>query len=248
MRSTSSRTRGATATARTGPPIRSKLNLRKQPVVTYNRIGRKIDGIVGLVEKLRQDPKAYPRTPKHEQGAEVATYALNFVLDQQDWKAKSPICAETGAVDGIGGIEINLVQTGAPNDFEVEFDCVDPDGFFYDPRSFRLDFSDARFMGVGKWVDADTAKEMFPDKADEIDAALDSGATCPAIPTGTTSGLRLTARSSGCASSTSGTSTRANGATASSPAHRADGGQVPPHRREEEDVLQIHHVLGRGRP
>jgi hypothetical protein len=36
------------------------LNKRKQPVVTFNRIGRKIDGVVGLIERLRQDPKAYP--------------------------------------------------------------------------------------------------------------------------------------------------------------------------------------------
>src|SRR5262245_15466594 len=41
------------------------LNRRKQPVVTFNRIGRKTDGVVGLVERLRQDPKAYPRTPQH---------------------------------------------------------------------------------------------------------------------------------------------------------------------------------------
>jgi len=40
------------------------LKKRKQPVVTSNRIVRKIDAIVGLVEKLRQDPKAYPRTPQ----------------------------------------------------------------------------------------------------------------------------------------------------------------------------------------
>jgi hypothetical protein len=84
------------------------LNKRKQPVVTYNRIGRKIDGVIGLVEKLRKDPKAAPRTPKHEQGAELATAVLRYVLDQQEWKAKSPIVAENGAVDGIGGIEIEL--------------------------------------------------------------------------------------------------------------------------------------------
>ena len=34
------------------------LRRRKQPVVTYNRISRKIDGVVGLVEKMRLDPKA----------------------------------------------------------------------------------------------------------------------------------------------------------------------------------------------
>ena len=47
------------------------LRARRQPLVTFNRVGRKIDGVVGLVEKLRQDPKAYPRTPQHEQGAEL---------------------------------------------------------------------------------------------------------------------------------------------------------------------------------
>lgn len=151
------------------------LNNRKQPVVTFNRIGRKVDGIVGLVEKLRQDPKAFPRTPQHEKGAELGTYALNFVLDQQDWKAKSPLAAESGAVDGIGGLELNLVPTGQDGDFDVEFDTTDGDGFFYDPRSFRLDFSDARFMGMGKWVDVDTATEMFPGKADDIEASLESG-------------------------------------------------------------------------
>jgi predicted phage terminase large subunit-like protein len=66
------------------------LNKRKQPVVTFNRIGRKIDGVVGLIERLRQDPKAYPRTPQHEEGAELATAVIRYVLDEQEWKAKSP--------------------------------------------------------------------------------------------------------------------------------------------------------------
>ncbi len=148
--------------------------LRKQPVVTYNRISRKIDGVVGLVEKLRQDPKAYPRTPKHEDGAELATAALRYVLDEQEWKAKSPIIAADAATEGIGGLEV-IIEQGDRGDAEVGFDIVDPDGFFYDPRSYRLDFTDARFMGVGKWVDVDQAKEMFPDKAQDIDAAMDGG-------------------------------------------------------------------------
>lgn len=148
------------------------LRRRKQPVVTYNRISRKIDGVVGLVEKLRLDPKAYPRTPKHEQGAELATAVLRYVMDEQEWKAKSPICAADGATEGIGGLEITL-EEGDKGDREIAFEIVDPENFFYDPRSSRLDFSDARFMGVGKWMDVDQAKEMFPDKAEDLDASLD---------------------------------------------------------------------------
>src|SRR5580765_2231686 len=85
------------------------LRRRKQPVVTSNRIVRKIDAVVGLVERLRQDPKAYARTPKHDEGAELATATLRFVLDNNDWKSKSSRIAHAGAVDGIAGIEYDLV-------------------------------------------------------------------------------------------------------------------------------------------
>src|ERR1019366_3596875 len=37
------------------------LRARRQPIVTYNKVAKKINGIVGLLQKLRQDPKAYPR-------------------------------------------------------------------------------------------------------------------------------------------------------------------------------------------
>lgn len=150
------------------------LNKRKQPVVTYNRIGRKIDGIVGLVEKLRQDPKAYPRTPKHEEGADLATAVIRYALESQDWAAKSPLCAESGAVDGIGGIELELTE-GDHQDKEVGLEIVDADGFFYDPRSFRMDFSDATYMGMGKWLDPEVAKELIPGKDAEIDASVSDG-------------------------------------------------------------------------
>lgn len=143
------------------------LKKRKQPVVTFNRIGRKIDGVVGLLERLRQDPKAYPRTPQHEHDADLATAVIRYVLDEQDWKAKSPECARDGAVDGIAGIGLEL-EAGDQGDNEVGFEIVEPDTFFYDPRSFRMDFSDARFMGIAKWMDLEAAKEMFPDSAEAL--------------------------------------------------------------------------------
>jgi hypothetical protein len=143
----------------------SALRKRKQPIMTFNRVSRKIDGVVGVIEAARQDPKAFPRTPQHEEGAELATAALRYVLDQQDWKAKAPICSMTSAVDGIGGVELDLEQ-GDQGDPDVGITDVEVDSFFYDPRSHRADFSDARYMGVGKWLDDDIAKDMFPD-ADE---------------------------------------------------------------------------------
>jgi hypothetical protein len=147
---------------------------RKQPIQTLNRIGRKIDGVVGVLERMRQDPKAFPRTPQHDDGADLATACIRYVLDQQEWQPKSSEAARDGAIEGISGIEVNLIH-GDRGDPEIEIDIVEPDSFFYDPRSYRSDFSDARYMGVSKWIDIETAKEMFPEKEDDLDASIETG-------------------------------------------------------------------------
>lgn len=157
------------------------LNARKQPVVTYNRIGRKINAVVGLLEKQRQDPRGFPRTPKHEEGAEIATAVLRYVMDQQDWAAKSPICGLDGAVDGLAGIELILEQ-GDKGDVEVGFETIDPGSFFYDPRSLKADFSDARFMGIGKWADLEAAIEMYPDSELALRSSTESGSDLTSNP------------------------------------------------------------------
>ncbi|TPM37043.1 hypothetical protein [Mesorhizobium sp. B2-3-2] len=156
-------------------------NQRKQPVVTYNRIGRKINAVVGLLEKQRTDPKGFPRTPKHEDGAEIATAVLRYVCDEQEWAAKSPIAGLNGAVDGIGGIEI-IIEEGDRGDREVGFEDVDPSSFFYDPRSLKMDFSDARYMGVSKWADVDQVIELAPHKEDEIRSAIEAGSELTSNP------------------------------------------------------------------
>jgi hypothetical protein len=157
------------------------LNQRKQPVVTYNRMARKINAVVGLLERQRQDPKGYARTPKHEDGAEVATAVLRYVLDEQRWQEKSPIAGLNGAVDGIGGLELTL-EAGDKGDTEIGFEVVDPAGFFYDPTSTRADFSDAGYMGIGKWADASELLAAFPDKEREIEASVDLGSELSSNP------------------------------------------------------------------
>lgn len=141
------------------------LKLRKQPALTYNQVAEKINGYVGQVERQRQDPKAYARTPQHEEGAELATAALRYVLDENEWNDDRPFAALTCAIDGYAGMQVELSQ-GDKKDPDVELELVDVDSFFYDPRSYKPDFSDARYMGNGKWIDDDIAKRMFPEAGD----------------------------------------------------------------------------------
>lgn len=157
------------------------LKKRKQPVITSNRIARKIDAVVGLIERLRQDPKAFARTPQHEEGAEIATASVRYILDRGNWKGKSPECARDGAIGGIGGLEYALEQ-GDHGDPDINFHIVDPDTFFYDPRSFQRNFSDARYLGVAKWADVEQVGELVPAKADIVDDLLNNGSDMTANP------------------------------------------------------------------
>ena len=151
-------------------------NLRKQPVVTYNRTGRKIDSIIGLVERLKQDPKAYPRSPNttSEAGAELATACIRYAVESDLKDFILPFVIENLAVDGVGGVEMLLIR-GDRGDVDIGFALVDTDSFFYDPRSFKHDFSDARFMGVSKWLDLEEAIRLAPDKETEIRDTMNSG-------------------------------------------------------------------------
>jgi hypothetical protein len=151
------------------------LEERKQPPITYNRIQRKIDGIVGLVERLRQDPRAYPRTPAQEEGAGIATGILTHLLDANRWATLSAKIARDAAIEPVAGIELSL-EAGDHGDPDISLQRIDPTAFFYDPRAVQEDFSDARWLGIAKWVDLDQARDMFADLGDRLDALVAAGA------------------------------------------------------------------------
>jgi len=150
------------------------LKKRKQPVITFNRVNRKIDGVVGTLKKLWQDPKAYPRTPDHDQEAEIATEALRYALDRARWKSVGIEATRNAGREGFGVVQMVLEQ-GDQQDAEITLEVIDDDCFFYDPRSYKSDFSDARYRGVAKWLDLEVAQEMYPEHADELEGLLTSG-------------------------------------------------------------------------
>lgn len=147
---------------------------RRQVPTTWNRIGRKINGIVGLVERMRSDPKALPRTPKNEDGAEIATQAIRYVLDGNDWKTRDPECLRQCGIDGIAGVELKLIE-GDHGDPDVGISEVLGDEYFYNPQSIRFDFADKRYDGIAKWIDIDAAIELFPDKEEVLRELVESG-------------------------------------------------------------------------
>lgn len=140
------------------------LRKRKQPVLTDNKIKDKIDYMVGMEIASRTDPKAFPRTPKHEQDAEAVTDALRYVLDSQDFPKVRSGVAEGIFIEGVGGTETYVKQ--AKSGVEV---CIRRNRYermYWDPHSAELDFSDATFLGTFVWMYLDQAEQKWPGKKD----------------------------------------------------------------------------------
>ncbi len=58
-----------------------KLNARGQPAIVINRIKPAINGMIGVTEKGRSDPKAWPRNPGDADSADAATDVLRYIAD-----------------------------------------------------------------------------------------------------------------------------------------------------------------------
>jgi hypothetical protein len=145
------------------------LKARHQPVQIWNRVGRKINGIVGVIERMRCDPKAEGRNPKSEAGRR----GRNPVDPQRARRQPvqgfhQAVVPAADGIDGIGGVQL-VLQKGDKGDPDVGVHWVIGDEYFYDPRSYRFDFKDVRYEGIAKWLDLEAAIEMFPDKAEDLE-------------------------------------------------------------------------------
>lgn len=148
------------------------LRKRKQPVITNNRIAPKVNTLLGMEKKSRTRPKAYPRTPKHEADANAATEALRYVLEKNKFNITRSTVWENMIVEGTGGSEVIVKERDGK--FNIKVKSILWDRLFYDPKSRRKDFSDARYLGQIVWMDWQDALDEFPDRIDYLEATRDA--------------------------------------------------------------------------
>jgi hypothetical protein len=148
------------------------LKKRGQPPVVINRIKRKIDYLTGLEKQQRTDPKAYPRTPNHEDAAEAATDALRYVAENIELDTIRAGVWKNSLIEGIGALQIN-VEEMFDGQTEITADAVPFDRFFADPHSALPDYSDAKYLGAVVWQDVDDVVAQYGDEfEDQLTAML----------------------------------------------------------------------------
>ena len=147
---------------------------RGQPIVTMNRIKRKVNFLCGIEQKARSDPKAFARKPQNTDQAQVATDVLDYIENTLRFDKIASSSFKCLAIEGIAAVDVCYEKgEGA---FGITAKEIDFDQFFYDPRSRRPDFSDARYLGYHNWYDLEDALAMFPNSPD-AEAALKGSLT-----------------------------------------------------------------------
>jgi hypothetical protein len=145
----------------------STLKKRGQPPVVINRIAPKVDFLSGIERRTRTDPKAFPRTPQHDEGADAATDSIRFVLDNNVFDPMASDVMEELIIEGTGGASVEAEVRGEK--IEIVIKKFRWDRFFIDPYSMLRDGSDARYTGVISWKDLDDAKQRWPKAAEQLD-------------------------------------------------------------------------------
>jgi len=146
---------------------RKALKKRKQPPVIDNKIQDKCDTLIGIEQQTRTDPKAYPRTPEHEQAADAATDALRYIKDDNSFTEVTTAAYENLIVEGLCAGEV-IVEKRKGKYAKVCMKRIRWDRLYYDPHSLELDFSDAGYKGFFTWMDTSKAEAMWPGKKQVI--------------------------------------------------------------------------------
>lgn len=153
-----------------------ELKKRGQPPIIKNRIKRKIQYLVGLEQNKRTDPRAMPRTPKHEQDANSCTDALRFVVQSNRYDQTRSRCWWDIVAPGWGGVEVTVERRSDHANPRVVIKRTPWDRMFWDPHSSEIDFSDAGYLGVVLWMDKDEAVRRYgPQAAQVFDETLSKG-------------------------------------------------------------------------
>jgi hypothetical protein len=148
------------------------LKKRNQPPIVFNLIQPKVDWMKGHEQQSRTDPKAYPRTPDHDEAADAATDGIRYVLDNNNFDEIASDEFEHLIIEGTEGVSVEVSQ-GA-KDIDINVIPLAWNRLFIDPHSMKRDCSDARYMGYISWKDEAEVLETWPDSKAAIKEGMES--------------------------------------------------------------------------
>lgn len=151
------------------------LEKRGQPPTIINYVQKNINYLLGVERQTRSDPKAFPRTPLHEDAAHAASDAIRYVCDENDFDVIASDVYENILIEGVAGTVVEVAAT-KKGEAKISLSRIPWDRIFFDPTSREKDFSDATYKGYIKWMDLEEA-EAIGEKYDYTGGFSEDGET-----------------------------------------------------------------------
>jgi len=152
---------------------RAVLAERLQEALVFNQVQPTVKWVTGTEKKVRIDWRVMPRGEEDAPAAEAKTKILKYLQDVNNVGFKRSLAFADAVISGVGWLDHGI--NNDPDDEKVLIGYEDWRNVWYDSLSVSPDYTDARYVFRGKWVDEDVAVAWFPDRADVIHAAANQG-------------------------------------------------------------------------
>lgn len=141
-----------------------------RPSITINRIKPLINVLSGYQRLNRYDIEFLPRTGDDVDICQVRKEITKYVLDRCDYDSQESAAFLDAAIGGLGWLDVSYEFDEEIQDGEARVKREDPFSIYVDPESHKPDFSDAKYICRGKWVDKDELISVYPEHKEEIEA------------------------------------------------------------------------------
>lgn len=152
-----------------------RLQDQQRPAVTFDRIGRTLNAIVGTQIANRQETRYIPREQGDVQVNEVLTAAGEWARDNCDAEDEESDSFEDMLTCGMGWTETRMDYDSDPEG-QIVIERIDPMEMYWDPSARKKNLSDAKWVMHVKVMSLEDFQAEWPDADPEAVSAPWEGA------------------------------------------------------------------------
>lgn len=146
-----------------------KMREAGRPAITINRIRPVINLLCGYASQNETEPDFLPRSEEDDRVSRVAKGITKYCLDRANYQRNKGKCFRDKIICGLANYWVHYEFDYTKLDGEIRIDRVSPFDVFVDPECSQEDLSDAQYIGRYSWESPSKLKQVYPDKAVEID-------------------------------------------------------------------------------
>ena len=147
----------------------TKMREAGRPAITINRIRPVINLLCGYASQNETEPDFLPRSEEDDRISRVAKGITKYCLDRANYQRNKGKCFRDKIICGLANYWVSYEFDYTKLDGTIQIERVSPFDAFIDPECKKDDLSDAQYVGRYSWEGTAKLKQVYPDKANEID-------------------------------------------------------------------------------